>query len=75
MEMFFEGKTPERKTEVSFKKRCNEVEAKGLLRLWKHGSKVKNKTDVDWSELLLLKGRESQIKCGALSHEVRIHEV
>lgn len=74
-ETFFEGKTPERKTQVSFKKHCNEVEAKGLVQLWKHGSMVKTKMDANWSELLLLKGRESQIKCAALLHEVRIHEV
>lgn len=61
--------------EVSFKKHCYEVEAKGLLQLWTHGSMVKNNMDVDWNELLLLKGDQSQIKHAALSHEVRIHEV
>jgi len=55
----FEGKTPERKTKVSFKKHCSEVEAKGLLQLWKNGSVVKTKMGVDWSELLLLEGGES----------------
>lgn len=51
------------------------MEAKGLLQLWKHGSMVKNKMDVDWSELLLLKGTELYIKRAALLHEITIHEV
>lgn len=53
----YKGKTPESKTTVILKKR--EVEAKGLLQLSKHGSMVKTRMDVEWSELLLLQGKES----------------